>query len=440
MSVEMLEANSPHLKSFIEVSAEHDFPIQNLPFGVFQLPEQQGRVGVAIGDYVVDLTVLVTAGLLDMPVEWFNQPYLNNLLAQPHTAWRKVRNAVSLLLRHDNAALREDKALCKKALHAQADVTMLLPAKITGYTDFYSSKEHATNLGKMFRPGGDPLMPNWLHMPIAYDGRASSVVVSGTDFPRPHGQLKLDPEAPSTYGPSQRMDMELEVAFMLGDATSLGDTVPVNEAHQHIFGVMVLNDWSARDIQKWEYQPLGPFLGKNFCTTVSPWVVTLDALQAFRVEGPKQEPTPLPYLQNKEPWQLNLELEVALKTPSLDTPHVITRTNFRHIYWNQSQQLAHHTMNGCNIQPGDIFASGTVSGAEPDSVGSLLELTWAGKNPIELPNGEKRVFLQDHDTLIMRGWAQGKGYRIGFGDVVGTVLPAKTLETESSHKAPAKMA
>ncbi len=426
MTHEILPENDPQLKSFIAVAKDHDFPIQNLPFGIFQTNNgQASRIGVAIGDYVLDLVALCDAGLLTTAdINVFNNRYLNDFFALGKPFWRATRQTVSELLRDDCVALRDNDELRQRALISQRDVQMLLPFKVAGYTDFYSSKEHATNLGLMFRGEDNPLLPNWTHMPIAYDGRASSVVVSGTDFKRPCGQvLPADSETP-IYSASQRLDTELEVGFVVGTESKQGDAINVKEAADHVFGLVLLSDWSARDIQKWEYQPLGPFLGKNFCTSISPWIVMLDALLPFRVAGPKQEPSPLKYLQCTNDWGLNLELSMSLKTPDMQSYEQISATNFRHVYWNFCQQLAHHSMNGCPMQIGDLFASGTISGAEPGTYGSLIELSWGGQTPLKLSNGEQRCFLQDGDGIQMRAWAQGQDYRVGFGKLTGTVLPA----------------
>jgi fumarylacetoacetase len=338
--------------------------------------------------------------------------------------WQQVRARVSQLLRHDEPALRDNAELRANALLPIADVEMLLPAEIGDYTDFYSSREHATNVGTMMRGPDNALQPNWLHLPVAYHGRASSVVVSGTDVGRPHGQTKGDNDATPTFGPSRSLDFELEMGFFIGPGNPLGQPIPIGQAPEHIFGMVLVNDWSARDIQRWEYVPLGPFLAKNFATTISPWIVTLDALEPFRTSGPKQDPAPLPYLRSPGDWAFDIHLEVLLQSAAMDQPHVVCRSNAKHLYWNVCQQLAHHTVNGCNLRPGDLLASGTISGPTPDSYGSMLELAWKGTKPIALPNGEKRVFLQDGDRVTLAGWCQGPGYRVGFGEATGRVLPA----------------
>jgi fumarylacetoacetase len=320
--------------------------------------------------------------------------------------------------------LRDDNALRARAFHAQKDVTMQVPARIGDYTDFYSSYHHAHNVGTMLRGPENALMPNWKWLPVAYHGRASSIVASGAAVRRPHGQIK-PPDAPAPiFGPSRSFDYELETAFLIGPGNNLGEPVPIDRATDHIFGLVLMNDWSARDVQAWEYQPLGPFLAKNFCTSISPWVVVLDALESFRKPLPPQDPEPLAYLRAANDFTYDIQLEARLQTASMDAPHVITRTNFQNLYWSIAQQLAHHTVNGCNLQPGDLLASGTISGPTEDSRGCMLELTWRGANPLTLPNGETRKWLEDGDSLTITGWAQGDGYRIGFGEVTGRVLPA----------------
>lgn len=422
----------PTLTSFIDVAPTSPFPIQNLPYGVFRpRPGTEARIGVAIGDYVLDLAVLEKRSLFDhaalRAARPFARPALNAFMALGRDAWTAARTTLTHLLRADAPTLRDDAELKEHALHRMADVELLLPADIGDYTDFYSSKEHATNVGTMFRGPEQALQPNWLHLPVGYHGRASSVVVSGRDVRRPCGQVKPDDDAPPVYAPSRLLDFELEVGFFVGPGNELGEPIPVERAVAHIFGLVLVNDWSARDIQKWEYVPLGPFLGKSFATTISPWVVTLDALAPFRCAGPTQDPAPLPYLRTESDQAFDLHLEVGLQTEQLDAPHVICRSNFRYLYWNMAQQLAHHTVNGCNTRPGDLMASGTISGPDETSYGSLLELTWRGSRPLRLPSGEERTFLRDGDRVVMTGWAQGDGYRIGFGEASARVLPAQPL-------------
>ncbi len=421
--------NDPALRSFVEVDADSPFPIQNLPFGVFhRASAPTSRVGVAIGEYVLDLAEATRAGLLHvpgLPLGFLaDQTNLGNFMALRRSAWRETRTRICDLLRADNPLLRDDPVLRARCLFAQADVEMLLPTRIPNYTDFYSSREHATNVGVMLRGPQNALMPNWTHIPVAYHGRASSVVVSGTDFYRPRGQTKADDADAPTFGPSRSVDFELELGSLIGPGNALGSSISTTDAAEHVFGMVLVNDWSARDIQKWEYQPLGPFLAKNFATSISPWVVTLDALEPFRVAGPKQDPEPLPYLQCDGPAGYDIHLEVTLQTSTMPEPFRICLSNAKYLYWSIRQQIAHHTINGCNLQTGDLLASGTISGPTPDSFGSMLELAWKGTRPLTLPNGETRAFLHDGDRVTMRGWCQGDGYRIGFGEVTGRVFPA----------------
>ena len=419
----------PHpLKSFIDVAPDSHFPIQNLPFGIFKPANAGARVGVAIGELVLDLAVIEELGHFQMPEfqdrRVFSEGALNGFLALGRPAWSKARKVIQDLLAADTTTLRDDAELRTRAFHAQKDVTMQLPARIGDYTDFYSSYHHAHNVGTMLRGPENALMPNWKWLPVAYHGRASSIVVSGADVRRPHGQIK-PPDAPAPiFGPSRSFDYELETAFLIGPGNALGEPVPIDRAADHIFGLVLMNDWSARDVQAWEYQPLGPFLAKNFCTSISPWVVTLEALEPFRKPLPPQDPEPLPYLRAANDFTYDIQLEARLQTAAMKTPHVITRTNFQNLYWSISQQLAHHTVNGCNLQPGDLLASGTISGPTEESRGCMLELTWRGANPLTLPNGETRKWLEDGDSLTITGWAQGEGYRIGFGEVTGKVVPA----------------
>ncbi len=427
----MSATTDPRIKSFIDVPSGHAFPIQNLPYGVFKRRDEEdhrARIGVAIGDWVLDLACLEARGFFDGPqlrgCKVFSQSTLNAFMALGRSAWTEARERISFLLREDTPLLRDDAGLREEAVLPAADLTMLLPATIGDYTDFYSSREHATNVGIMFRGKENALMPNWLHIPVGYHGRASSVVVSGTDFRRPMGQTKSDGAAAPTFGPSRLMDFEVEMGFFVGPGTELGETIPVERARDHVFGMVLLNDWSARDIQKWEYVPLGPFLGKNFCTTISPWVVTMDALEPFRCAGPAQDPAPLPYLRGAGDQAFDIRLDVYLEAEGLDEPHRLASSNFKTMYWNICQQLAHHTVGGCNVKPGDLMGSGTISGDTPDSRGSMLELSWRGTEPVQLPNGEQRKFLLDGDRVIMEGWCEGNGYRIGFGQASGKILPA----------------
>ncbi|HEX7518400.1 MAG TPA: fumarylacetoacetase, partial [Chthoniobacterales bacterium] len=379
------------LKSFIEVAPDSHFPIQNLPFGIFKPAQGSPRVGVAIGEFVLDLSVLEDLGHFRIPEfqdrHVFSEGVLNGFLALGRPVWSKAREAIQHLLAADTTTLRDDAALRGRIFHAQKDVTMQLPARIGDYTDFYSSYYHAHNVGTMLRGPENALMPNWKWLPVAYHGRASSIVASGAEVRRPHGQIK-PPDAPAPiFGPSRSFDYELETAFFIGPGNALGEPVPINGAIDHIFGLVLMNDWSARDVQAWEYQPLGPFLAKNFCTSISPWVVMLEALEPFRKPLPPQDPEPLLYLRAANDFTYDIQLEARLQTASMDAPHVITRTNFQNLYWSIAQQLAHHTVNGCNLQPGDLLASGTISGPTEESRGCMLELTWRGANPLTLPNG-----------------------------------------------------
>ena len=417
---------NPLINSWVEVPLDSDFPIQNLPFGVFRTPGLTPRLCTAIGKYIADLNVLAEHGFFDdlgIKREVFAQPYLNDFIALGKEATRAVRVRLAEILDED---LDEWDAseLATYFLHLQDEVQMLLPIKVGDYTDFYSSREHATNVGTMFRGKDNALMPNWLHLPVGYHGRASSIVVSGTPVRRPNGQM-LPPEAEQpVFGPTKLLDFELEMALVAGKSTRLGQSVPIAEAEDYIFGLMLFNDWSARDIQSWEYVPLGPFLGKSFASTVSPWVVTMDALEPFRTNGPEQDPQPLPYLRTEGPRSFDIELEVEIR-PEKGHGKTVCHSNFKYLYWNMAQQLAHHTVNGCNINVGDLMASGTISGPSPDSYGSMLELSWRGSKPLPMPDGSERKFLHDGDTVILRGWCEKEGLRVGFGEASGKVLPAQ---------------
>ncbi|MDE1183427.1 fumarylacetoacetase [Paraburkholderia sp.] len=418
-------------KSWIESAnlPTSDFPIQNLPFGVFS-DGRDGtpRVGVAIGDAIADLHALRAAGVLTLPgaasQDVFASGSLNAFIALGRDVWRSVRVQLSNLLARDTATLRDNAALRDRALVSQAGATLHLPVQIPGYTDFYSSKEHATNVGSMFRDPKNALLPNWSEMPIGYNGRASSVVVSGTPVRRPNGQLKSPDQDRPVFGACRKLDIELETGFVIGRGNALGEPVSSDQAEDHIFGMVLLNDWSARDIQQWEYVPLGPFNAKTFATTISPWIVTLDALEPFRVAQPVQEPQPLAYLRHDGAHAFDIALEVTMRPAHATTATTLARTNFRHMYWTMAQQLAHHTVSGCNTRIGDLMGSGTISGPTADSYGSLLELTWNGKQPVELNGGGTRTFIEDGDELTLTGWCQGDGYRVGFGACVGEILPA----------------
>jgi fumarylacetoacetase len=424
----MSHPNDPKLRSFVDVDPASDFPIQNLPYGVFSTAaDPKPRVGVAIGDLVLDLAALEAAGLLTAGAAKgvFAQPSINAFMALGPDVWSKTRARISAVLRHDNAELRDDAGLRKRVLIPRKDARLHLPLAVAGFTDFYSSKEHATNVGTMFRDKSNPLLPNWLHIPIGYNGRASTVVTSGTQIRRPHGQLKPPTAELPTFGPCKRLDYELEMGVVVGQPSTMGSRLSEAQADAMIFGFTLLNDWSARDIQQWEYVPLGPFQAKAFATSISPWIVTREALEPFRVHGPQQDPTPLPYLQQSLANNYDLNLDVTLRTATMTAPHRICRTNFKYMYWSSIQQLVHHASSGCAMNTGDLLGSGTISGAEKDQRGSLLELSWGGAEPLELAGGERRTFLEDGDSLSITGWCQGDGYRIGFGEVEGTILPAE---------------
>ncbi|MEO6040174.1 MAG: fumarylacetoacetase [Saprospiraceae bacterium] len=413
------------MQSWLPIPEQSDFPIQNLPFGIFSNNEDpHPRPGIAIGEYVLDLAAVNRTGFfsaLEFDKKSLHRPTLNDFIRQGRPVWRALRERVQQLL---STADREQQVQLEQCLVPQSTATMHLPVAIGDYTDFYSSEEHATNVGKMFRDPANALLPNWKHLPVAYHGRASSICVSGTNFQRPKGQIRPNDAEPPLFSPTRSLDFELEMAAIIGQTNSLGEAVSTAEAEDHIFGFVVFNDWSARDVQRWEYVPLGPFLAKNFFSSMSPWIVTLDALEPFRVAGPEQDPAVLPYLQFTGDHHFDVRLEVGLAPPGGEEM-VICRSNFKHLYWNVAQQLAHHTVNGCNLQVGDLLASGTISGSTPDSFGSMLELTWGGKNPLQLPDGSERKFILDGDTVIMRAAAERAGLRIGFGEVRNRVLPTR---------------
>jgi fumarylacetoacetase len=415
------------LESWIPVDAASDFPIQNLPFGVFTR-EGAARIGVAIGDRILDVHALAQTGTLDGTCDrsLLQAPTLNPLFAAGRGAIGRVRERLSSLLRAGGDDELRASSARDACLVDRRDARMLLPVEIGDYVDFYSSIEHATNLGRLFRPDGEPLLPNWRWIPIGYHGRSSTIVVDGTPIARPKGQRKPPDAAEPVFGPSTMLDIELEMGFFTAAGNALGESIPVGDAWEHIAGLVLVNDWSARDIQAWEYQPLGPFLGKSFATTISPWVVTLDALEPFRVEAPIQEPAPLEYLREGKRTGYDVRLSVELQTDAMRekgiAAQVISRTTFASMYWTMAQQLAHATVNGAVTRPGDLFASGTISGSSPDSYGSLIELTWRGQRPISLPGGETRTFLQDGDEIALRGWCEKSGVRrIGFGVCRGRI-------------------
>ncbi len=422
-----ITANNPNRKSWIKVGKNCDFPIQNIPFGVFLTRDDITTIGSRIGDYAIDLAALHQLGYfqgIPLTDDMFMQDTLNDFISDGRTTWRLVRNRIADLFDEENPKLRDNKEHREAVLFFMDEVEMLLPVDIGDYTDFYSSREHATNVGTMFRDPENALLPNWLHLPVGYHGRSSSIVVSGTRIRRPKGQtLPAGAESP-VFGPSKLLDFELEMGFITTDANSLGSSVSVKEARDEIFGMVLLNDWSARDIQKWEYVPLGPFLAKNFATSISPWIVTLDALEPFRVEGPEQDPEPLPYLKEEGKTAYDIKLEASIQ-PKNSEETVVSRTNFKYMYWSISQQLAHQTVNGCNVRSGDLYGSGTISGKEPGSYGSMLELTWKGTKPIKMKDGTERKFIENGDTVILRGHCENDQVRIGFGTCVGKIKKAK---------------
>lgn len=421
----MPHPNDPKLRSFIPVDPTSDFPIQNLPYGVFSAHGLAPRVGVAIGDYVLDLWELEQDGRFAFgEIGVFSQGSLNPFMALGPKVWSRTRARISELLRHDHPELRDNDELKKLALVPMDQVKLHMPFTVSGYTDFYSSKEHATNVGVMFRGKDNALQPNWLHMPIGYNGRGSTVVVSGTKVKRPRGQLKPPTAEVPSFGPCKRLDFELEMGVVVGQASKMGETLTEQRAEEMIFGFVILNDWSARDIQQWEYVPLGPFQAKAFATSISPWIVTREALEPFRLHGPEQNPQPLAYLRQTQANNFDMELDVSLRAAPMNAPQTICCTNFKFMYWSSVQQLVHHASSGCAMNVGDLLGSGTISGPEKHQRGSLLEISWNGTEPVELDGGIKRSFLEDGDSLVMRGWCQGDGYRVGFGEVEGTIVAA----------------
>ncbi len=417
-----------NLKSWIEVSSDSDFPIQNIPFGVFKTKlGGDARCASRIGDYVIDLSELASLGYFDdlhFDVSVFFEEKLNSFMALGKSVTKAVRNRIAEVFSVDNEDLQHNVENRALVLFKLEEVEMLLPIDIGDYTDFYSSIDHATNVGTMFRDPDNALFPNWKHIPVGYHGRSSSIVVSGTNIHRPKGQVKPNDADLPIFTASRLLDFELEMAFVTSGKSKLGDSISVAEADEYIFGMMIFNDLSARDIQKWEYVPLGPFLGKNFGSVLSPWIITMEALAPFRVAGPKQEPKVLPYLEFEGNRNYDINLEVLLQ-PENGVSTKISHSNHRHLYWNVAQQLAHQTVNGCNINTGDLYASGTISGPTEDSYGSMLELSWGGKKTIKLDGGEERKFINDNDTIIMKAYSEKDGLRIGFGECVTRILPAK---------------
>jgi fumarylacetoacetase len=408
------------MTTWLSIPANSDFSLYNLPFGIFDPGDGKPRAGMAIGDHIVDLAAAAESGLFGkrrLFKKIFEQPVLNDFIALGKPVTNRIRRKVQAWLCQPEAPENAGKLLADRRT-----ARMHLPVRVGDYTDFYSSIEHATNVGKMFRPD-NPLLPNWRWLPVGYHGRSSSLVVSGTPLHRPYGQILPKGQETPVFAVSRQLDFELEMAFIIGKDTALGESVPVEKAEEYIFGLVLFNDWSARDIQRWEYVPLGPFLGKNFGSSVSPWIVPLEALQPFRVKGPKQTPPPMEYLNARGARNYDIELEVAIQAGDSE-PAVVCRSNMRHLYWSMAQQLAHHTINGCNIRVGDLMASGTISGPGPGTYGSMLELSWAGQQPVPLSGDSTRTFLLDGDTVVMRGWGARPGMRVGFGAVSGKILPA----------------
>ncbi|PNK59700.1 fumarylacetoacetase [Psychrobacter sp. FDAARGOS_221] len=415
------------LTSFVDVAADSDFSIHNLPYGIFsETKDGKRRAGIAIGNKVLDLSVLEEAGLLKLSGgPYFDKPTLNSFIESGRDNWTTARNTVQKLLSADTDTLRDNSELQAKALFNQDDVTMHLPLHVPGYTDFYSSREHATNVGTMFRDPNNALLPNWTELPVGYNGRASTVIVSGHDVVRPSGQIKPNADERPVFSACKRLDFELETAFVVGKPNHIGQPISIDDAWDHIFGMVLLNDWSARDIQKWEYVPLGPFNAKTFASSISPWIVTLDALEPFKTSVPVQDPQPLAYLrEDKKDNTYDINLSVELMADQANASTVVCETNFKYMYWSMAQQLTHHTIGGCEVEVGDLMGSGTISGPTPDSYGSMLEIAWNATKPVDIGNGQTRTFIEDGDTVIMKGYSEKDGIRVGFGEVRGKVLPA----------------
>ncbi len=416
------------MKSFVNYSENSDFSIHNIPFGVAVFENEYIACATRIGDIVIDLATLYDFGYFNdidgLQDNVFEAYTLNELIELGKPVTRAIRTKIQSLLQEGSSLSGDEKSI-EECFYDLDKIKMLMPVHVPNYTDFYSSIEHATNVGKLFRDPENALLPNWKHLPVGYHGRASSIVVSGTEIIRPKGQMKAKDASAPHFGASEKLDFELEIGFILNQHTEMGDSISVDEAEEAIFGLVLFNDWSARDIQAWEYVPLGPFNGKNFASSISPWVVTLEALEPFRCAGPLQDPAVLDYLKFSGDKNFDIQLEVSLQ-PQKGTNKVISKTNFSYMYWNMAQQLAHHTVGGCNIEVGDLYASGTISGPTDDSFGSMLELSWNGQNPLVLNDGQKRSFIEDFDTVTLKGWAEKEGIRVGFGEVVGTVLPAKS--------------
>ncbi|MGC6470841.1 MAG: fumarylacetoacetase [Flavobacteriales bacterium] len=416
----MIEANNPHLTTWVKVPKNSDFPIQNIPFGIAEINKKIIAVS-RIGDTVIDLSQLYKLNIFEniLSENVFDKTVLNDFLKKDKSSWRAVRNRISEIFQDSSYEVK-----VSNSLHKIENVRMQMPVKVGDYTDFYSSRQHAYNVGCMFRDPDNALLPNWLHIPVGYHGRSSSIILSGQDIYRPKGQqLPLDAKSP-VFGPCKLLDFELEMAFITGEGKPLGDSIDVNEAEDYIFGMVIFNDWSARDIQKWEYVPLGPFLAKSFASSISPWIITLDALEPFRCQGEKQEPEVLPYLRYSGNKNIDIKLEVQIASQTFEA-HTVAKSNYKYMYWNMNQQLAHHSVNGCDIHAGDMMASGTISGNDETAYGSMLELSWKGTKPLQMPDGSERKFINDGDTVIMNAHCEKDGVRIGFDSVSTTVLPAK---------------
>ena len=414
-----MKANNPQLKSWIEVPKNSDFPIQNIPFGIAKSGKKV-FVATRIGDTVINLYKIAKLGYFDVDAEVFNTQKLNKMMLLGKQFTRQVRNEISAIFNVENTTAQEN-AKIQEALHTLDEVVMLMPVRVGDYTDFYSSEQHAYNVGCMFRDPNNALLPNWKYIPVGYHGRSSSIVVSGTPIHRPKGQQKPNDDEPPVFGPCKLLDFELEMAFVTYKGKPMGKSISTKEADDYIFGMCLFNDWSARDIQKWEYVPLGPFLAKNFASSISPWIVTLDALEPFRVSGPVQEPKVFEYLEYEGNKHIDINLQVAIQ-PEKTTEKVVSNSNYKYMYWNMNQQLAHHTINGCNINAGDMMASGTISGNDESAYGSMLEISWKGTKSVKMNDGSERKFILDNDTVIMRGYAEKDGVRVGFGEVVTKVL------------------
>ena len=423
----MIKANNPNLESWVAVPKDSDFPIQNLPLGIFRTDSLAPRVGVRIGDSILDLKTLHVLGYLDnlpFTIDMFDTSVLNGLMKKGKLATRRLRDRISDLLNKENTELQNNAHHVEQVLIDEVSAEVLMPIEIGDYTDFYSSREHATNVGTMFRDPNNALLPNWLHIPVGYHGRSSSVIPSGQNVFRPKGQTKPNEDQGPVFGASRMIDFELEMAFVTFDGKPLGESITTSEAEDYIFGMVLFNDWSARDIQKWEYVPLGPFLAKNFASSISSWIVSLDALQPFCVNTPNQDPEVLDYLKFEGKKSYDIHLQVSI-TPESSEETIVCNSNFKYMYWNMAQQLAHHTVNGCNVRGGDLLGSGTISGPTPDSYGSMLELAWKGTKPVPMSDGTERKFIQDGDTVTMRGFCKNDKVRLGFGEVASKLLPSQ---------------